>query len=305
MSRFYLCFLSLILFLVSATASMAQNEDLIAQNPDFRSLQPTWFQSAEPFRIIGDIHFVGVKGLAIFFIPTAERHIVIDGGMPQNAPLIAENIRTLGYDPADIKILLNTHAHFDHSGGLAAMKEMSGAQLIASAGDRPSLESGTYLGYEDVPWLNAPPVQVDRVIRDGEIVTLGGVSLTAHLTPGHTRGCTSWTLTVQEEEQEFDALIFCSATVALNRLVGPPQYESIVQDYRQTFEKTRDWQPDVFLANHPDFFSMKAKREKQQDGDQLAFVDKEEFSTFIARMEEWFDAALAKQTSSMTSADAD
>ncbi|MCI5048123.1 MAG: subclass B3 metallo-beta-lactamase [Aquisalinus sp.] len=283
--------------------ALAQNEELAAQNPDFRTLQPTWFQAAEPFRVIGDLHFVGVQGLAIYFIPTPDGHILIDGGTPQNAPLIIQSIRDLGYDPREIKILLNTHAHFDHSGGLAAMKEMSGAELIASEGDRSALESGYYLGYEDVPWLSAPPVIVDKVIADEETVTLGDVTLTAHMTPGHTRGCTSWSLTVEEAGQPYEVLIFCSATVALNRLEAPPQYEGINADYRYTFEKVGNWVPDVFLANHPGFFGMKEKRARQVDGDALAFVDETEFPVFIDRMEEWFDAALAKQRAALDQSD--
>ncbi|MCI5045141.1 MAG: subclass B3 metallo-beta-lactamase [Aquisalinus sp.] len=295
MSRFIL--LLLISALGQSVYALAQNEELAAQNPDFRTLQPTWFQAKEPFRVIGDIHFVGVQGLAIYFIPTPDGHILIDGGMPQNAPLIVQSIRELGYDPADIKILLNTHAHFDHSGGLAALKEMSGAELVASEGDRSALENGFYLGYEDVPWLNAPPVIVDKIIADDGDVTLGNITLTAHLTPGHTRGCTSWSLTVEEAGKPYEVLIFCSATVALNRLVGPPQYDRIVEDYRYTFQKAANWAPDVFLANHPGFFRMDEKRARQIDGDVLAFVDNTEFPMFISRMEEWFDAALAQQTS--------
>lgn len=271
----------------SQSAASAEDEALAAM---YRS----WTEPAEPFRIAGQLHYVGSAGIGIFFIPTDEGHILIDGGLPENASMVAESIRALGYDPADIEILLNTHAHFDHSGGLAELKRMSGARLLASEGDRSALEGGFYLGSEDDDDLAAPPVAVDGIIEDGETVSLGGVVLTARLTPGHTRGCTSWQLQVEEAGRPLDVLIFCSASVAANRLANPPQYEAIVQDYRFTFDRTRDWRPDVFLANHAQFFDMAARRERQQAGDPLAFVDVEAFPAFIAATEADFDRRLAE-----------
>ena len=293
-----------------APAASPDNGPLTASNPaanrteapdiDFQKLYQTWFENVEPFRLIGDreqgIYFVGTRGLGMFFIPTAQGHIVIDGGMPGQGKQVWENIKTLGYDPADIKILLNSHAHMDHSGGLAELKQLTGAKLLASEGDRSALEGGFYLGSEDDQSLKAPPVKVDRIIAEGETVKLGDVTLTAHITPGHSRGCTSWTMPVVQDGQSYQALFFCSATVAANRLVGPPQYEGIVADYRKTFAKTRDWAPDIFLSNHPEFFGMAEKQEKLAAGDPLAFVDKSGFPTFIRTMESWFEAALEKQT---------
>jgi len=260
---------------------------------------PSWFANVEPFRVIGEadqgVYFVGTEGLGMYFIPTEEGHIVIDGGMPGQGAYIAEAIKTLGYDPADVKILLNSHAHLDHSGGLAELKQLTGAKLLASEGDRSALEGGFYLGSEDDASMTAPPVNVDQIIADGEVVKLGDVALIAHLTPGHTRGCTSWTMDVEQGGRSYKTLFFCSASVAANRLVGPPQYEGIVEDYRKTFALTRDWKPDVFLSNHPQFFGMAAKQEKLAAGDPLAFVDDSEFSVFIAKMEQAFEAELEKQ----------
>lgn len=144
--------------------------------------------------------------------------------------------------------------------------------------------------------MNAPPVKVDRTIADGETLTLGDVTLTAHITPGHSRGCTSWTMPVEQGDKTYQALFFCSATVAANRLVGPPQYDGIVDDYRKTFAKARDWKPDIFLTNHPEFARMAAKREKQKAGDPLAFVDHTGFPAMMAKLEQAFEAALQKQT---------
>ncbi|MEH6660402.1 MAG: subclass B3 metallo-beta-lactamase [Parasphingorhabdus sp.] len=261
---------------------------------------PSWFANVEPFRVIGEadqsVYYVGTEGLGMYFIPTSAGHIVIDGGMPGQGKQVWDNIKKLGYDPTDVKILLNSHAHLDHSGGLAELKQLTGAKLLASEGDRSALEGGFYLGSEDDASMGAPPVKVDQIITDGEVVKLGDVALTAHLTPGHTRGCTSWTMDVEQGGKSYKTLFFCSASVAANRLVGPPQYEGIVEDYRKTFALTRDWKPDVFLSNHPQFFGMAAKQEKLAAGDPLAFVNDSEFAVFIAKMEQAFEAALEKQT---------
>jgi len=216
--------------------------------------------------------------------------------MPGEGQYVAEAIRKLGFAPKDVKILLNSHAHFDHSGGLAELKALTGAKLVASEGDRSALEGGFYLGSEDDATMNAPPVAVDRTIADGETVELGDVTLTAHVTPGHSRGCTTWTMPVVQGGQSYQALFFCSATVTANRLVGPPQYDGIVADYRKTFAMTRDWRPDIFLANHPEFAGLAEKRARQQAGDPLAFVDRQGFPAMIAKLEQAFEAALQKQT---------
>lgn len=274
----------------TAAAAPPAEEDPLA------AMYRSWTEPVAPFRIAGPVHYVGTAGLGMFFIPTDEGHILVDGGLPQNAPMIAESIRTLGYDPADIAILLNTHAHFDHSGGLAELKRLSGARLLASEGDRSALEGGIYLGFEDREDLGAPPVAVDGTFADGHTVSLGGVTLTARLTPGHTRGCTSWEMQVEEAGQPLDLLIFCSASVALNSLVNPPQYEGIVGDYRSTFARTRDWRPDIFLANHTQFFDLAARRERQLAGDPLAFVDRESFPAFIVSAEADFERRLAEES---------
>jgi metallo-beta-lactamase class B len=256
---------------------------------------PAWVTPVEPFRIIGPIYYVGSADLASYLIRTRKGFILLDGGLPDNAPMIAQSIATLGFDLRDVKILLNSHAHFDHSGGLATLKAASGAALIASEGDRSALEGGFYLGSEEKAELGAPPVKVDRLVADGETIRLGDVTLTAHLTPGHTRGCTSWTMTAREGGASYEVLFFCSASVAANRLVGPPQYEGIVADYRRTFEITKDWRPDVFLGNHAGFFDLEDKRQKLLAGNPLAFVDREGFPQLRARLVADFERRLAAQ----------
>ncbi len=277
--------------LLAACASPATVQPLswAASNPD-------WVEPIAPFRIYGEVYYVGTRGLASFLVATPGGHFLIDGGLPENAGLIAENIHSLGFDVKDVKYLLNSHAHFDHSGGLAALKKMSGATMVSSEGDRWALETGLVPGSEDDPKMAAPPVKVDRTIGDGEALRLGGISLTAHLTPGHTKGCTSWTMNAGGKK----TLFFCSATVAANRLVGPPQYDGIVEDYRATFAKTKDWRPDIFLANHPFFFDMEEKRARQIDGVEQAFVDPNGFQKMMIKLEAAFEEALAEQTAKAT-----
>ena len=287
----------------SASGARPTAMEIAEHSAAWRKKVPHWFEMVEPFRIEGSddnaVYYVGSKGLAVYLIQTIDGLILIDGGMPGQAEDILVSIRKLGFDPKDIKILLNSHAHMDHSGGLAEIKRQTGAKLIASAGDKPELESGFYLGFEDRPEFNSHPVKVDQVIAHEEELKLGNTVLRPFITPGHTRGCTSWVMEMKNPEVHMDFLFFCSASVAANRLFAPPQYPGIVEDYRRTFEMTRDWSPTIFLSNHPEFFGMKAKRERQLAGDRKAFINPNEFREVIAKQERAFEKALIKQSAIM------
>ncbi|MFU8815806.1 MAG: subclass B3 metallo-beta-lactamase, partial [Pseudomonadales bacterium] len=252
-----------------------------------------WLRPIEPFHIADGIYWVGSEGLGSFLITTPVGHILIDGGMPETAPQIGASIASLGFSLADVKILLNTHAHFDHSGGLAELKEKSGAPLFAHEGDVSALEGGFYLGSEEVEAWRTPPVQVDHVLHDGDVVELGGRRLVLHHTPGHSRGCSSWGLQATVGDEALDVLIFCSATVAANRLAGPPQYEGIVDDYRATFTKAKTMQVDLPLAPHPEFFGLLEKRARNDaDGSRNWFVDPAAFGALMSQLEADFEARL-------------
>jgi metallo-beta-lactamase class B len=204
---------------------------------------------------------------------------------------------TLGFKPGDVKVLLNTHAHFDHAGALADLKRDTGASLAASAGDRKALETGTYPGSEHIRLLNFKPVTVDRVLNDGDVVRLGGMALTAHVTPGHTAGCTSWTFPVHVDGQAREVFLSCSTSVGANRLVNAkrgPQYPGIVADYEATFARLKTFKADIYLAPHGEHFGMKAKRARLGQGPN-PFVDPTELQTRVAASEKDFRAALAKQ----------
>ena len=257
-----------------------------------------WTAPTEPFRIGGNLYYVGTAGLGAYLLTSPQGHVLIDGAMPTSAKMIEANIERLGFKPGDVKVLLNTHAHFDHAGGLAELKKDTGAKLYAAAGDRQALETGTYVGSEDVKAFDFAPVKVDHVLKDGEQVRLGSIVLTAHLTPGHSGGCTTWTFPVKIDGAERQALLYCSTSVAANRLVSKakgPQYPGIVADYETTFAKLKTLQADVFLAPHAEQFGLAAKRAKLAAGGPNPFVDPGELQRTVAASEAAFRADLAKQ----------
>ena len=278
--------------LVSLTvAGEAQTpRDLLA------AMKVKWNTPTEPFKMIGNVYYVGTDGLASYLITSPQGHILVDTVMPESTAQIKASIEKLGFKIGDIKYLLNTHAHIDHTGGLAEMKQASGAQLVAGEADRPLLEGGYYPGAQEETALAFPPVKVDRTVHEGDTVTSGDVTLTAHETPGHSPGCTSWTFTVKDGDASRSVLIFCSATVALNRLVPNPTYLGIVDDYRKTFARAKEMKPDVLLAPHPEMYNMPEKRAKIADGAPNPFVSPGEFNAYAAKLEKAFEDSLAKQT---------
>lgn len=260
--------------------------------------QANWNRPAEPFHVIDNVWYVGTDGLSAFLFTTPEGHILLDGATPEGAPIIEANIAKLGFKLSDVKILLNSHAHFDHSGGLAKLKQDTGAQLAAMEGDVSALEGGFYLGSEDVKSMNAPPVKVDRVLKDGDRVKLGDFTLTAHLTPGHSRGCTSWGARLSDQGKWYEALVFCSATVAANRITPPLQYVGIVEDYRKTFTKTKAMKVDIPLAPHPEFFQLREKAAKAAayPKGQNPFIEPGAFLTLITKLEGDFERTLKERS---------
>ena len=280
-----------LVLLACALPAPARAEDAAA----LAATRAEWNRPAEPFRVIGNIYYVGTQELGAWLIHTRDGSFLLDGALEESAPLIERNIRRLGFRLRDVKYLLNSHAHFDHSGGLARLKRDSGAQMVASEGDRVSLETGTYLGSEDVGWLDAPTVKVDRVIADGESLHLGDTTLTAYVTPGHTRGCTSWMMPVRDHGVAHTVIFYCSTSVALNRLAPNPQYPGIVDDYRATFARLATLHADVFLSNHKDFFSLWEKRARLGKAKGNPFVDPAELQAFVAASRTDFEALLVKQ----------
>ncbi|MGL3213490.1 BJP family subclass B3 metallo-beta-lactamase [Bradyrhizobium sp. BR 1433] len=287
-----LCALTLI-----ATGAQAQTlKDFMAV------VMKKWTAPFEPFQLIDNIYYVGTDGIAVYVIRTSQGLILMDTAMQQSTGMIKDNIAKLGFKEGDIKIILNTHAHLDHTGGFAEIKKETGAQLIAGERDKPLLEGGYYPGDENNADLAFTPVKVDRTVKEGDKVTLGDTTLTAHTTPGHSPGCTSWEITVEDGSQVRNVLFFCSGTVALDRLVGRPTYSGIVDDYRSTFTKVKAMKVDVLLGPHPEVYGMQAKRAQMKDGAPNPFVKPGENATYVAGLEQDFDKQLAKQTAALQKA---
>lgn len=244
-----------------------------------------------PFLIIDNTYYVGQSDPTAFLIKTPAGLVLLDVGYPADAPLVERNIQALGFKLSEVKLLLNSHGHYDHSGGLARLKADTGAKMVSSQGEVYALEKGVYPGSEGS--MGFPPVKVDRIVKDGEEVELGGVRFTAHLTPGHTKGCTSWTWPVKDKDGSVHTAIdFCSATVAANRLV-PEQYPGMIADYRHTFATAKSIQADVFFAAHSGFFGLATKKARLGQPGPNPFIDRAGFERLLDGQQRAFEAALA------------
>jgi metallo-beta-lactamase class B len=257
----------------------------------------------EPFKIIGNVYYVGTEGSASYLINSPQGSVLIDAGPAETVMLVEASIEKLGFQLADIKYLLSSRAAPDRAGGLAKFKKDTGAQIVASAADKPLLEGG--LANQGVE-----AVHVDRVVGDNDKlnlvdarVTRGGVLFVARLTPGPTPGCTSWTLPVREQKWNHTVIFECGAFVGDNRLVGASARPGIVEDYQKTFESARGIIADVFVAPYPPMFKMNDKRALIHDGWLNPFIKAGEYHAYLDAAEKEFKAELARQQQAL-SADA-
>ena len=261
---------------------------LASAQPD--PLSRSWNQPVEPFRIAGNLYYVGASDITSFLIATPAGHIVLDGGFVETAPMILENIRRLGLRPEDVRILLNSHAHYDHAGGLAELKRATGAMLHASRPDAPLLARG---GRRDPQFRDRfpfPPVVADRLFDDNEAIALGGTTMTPRITPGHTRGCTTWTTTIQDAARSYNVAFLCSPTAPGYVLTTNPRYPNAVADYRRQFEILRSLRPDIWLASHGNFFDL-TERLKTND-----FLNGATYLPFVERMASAFEQRVRAET---------
>jgi metallo-beta-lactamase class B len=248
-------------------------------------------QPVEPFHIIGNIYYVGASDITSYLIVTTAGDILLDGGFVETAPQIEKNIATLGFKLTDVKYLLNSHAHLDHAGGIDELRKLSGAKFLAMDGDVAALTAGTAF----------PATAPDQVIHDGDTVKLGGVTMTAHLTPGHTKGCTTWTMTTTEGRKSYNVVFVGSATVLpqyklIDRPGSPATFPGIEADYEKTFRVLKSLPCDVFLGAHGSFWSMSDKR-KVMEGKpaQNPFIDPWGYQAYIIRAEGVFQTELEKE----------
>jgi metallo-beta-lactamase class B len=284
------------LFAALATAILSPSHVGAAVSSQF----PAWTRPIKPFRIVGNVYYVGTEGLAAYLIVSPQGDVLLDGALAEDAPLIERSIEKLGFRITDVKVLINSHAHSDHAGGLARLKHDSGARLWASDGDRWALEHGRHRGDDDYGGGSFPPVRVDRVVRDGETIRLGDIALTAVLTPGHTPGCTTWTLPAREGDRHLHVVFPSCFTVAGNILVGNRAYPAIASDYRASFARLKALQADVVLPAHPEFADVLDREKRRRVGDADAFVDRGQLQRIVEAARRAFERELSKQADRTT-----
>jgi metallo-beta-lactamase class B len=226
-----------------------------------------WERAFPPFRVVGNLYYVGTYDLSAFLITTPEGHILINSGISSSVPMIRANIEALGFRFADIRLITATHAHWDHVAGLGEIKRLTRARMLMHEADVDMVESGGNIDYRRPQGRGTiyEPVRVDQRLKHGDTFALGGVELTAHHHPGHTKGSTSFTFTTAEGGRSYDVLIANMASVnAGTRLVNAVGYENIAEEYAMTFERQKALNPDVWVASHAGQFRL---HEKYKPGD--------------------------------------
>src|SRR5271165_196913 len=278
----------ILIFLFALTTSAS------AQTP------PDWTQPFPAYRVVGNVYYVGSKDLASYLITTPQGHILINSSLTGSPALIQKSVEQLGFKFSDIRILLISHAHYDHCAGGARIKQLTHAKYMVMDADVPVIEDG---GKSDFQYgksadMQFPPAKVDRVLHDGDEVRLGGVVLVAHKTPGHTKGCTTWTLTVMDKGTRYNVVIVGSPNVNPGyKLVSNKAYPQIAQDYEQTFRVLKALPCDVFLGAHGGYNDMLAKYARTADGGENPFVDPSGYKAYVADREQAFETELKRQES--------
>jgi len=255
-------FLTGALIIVAGVASAQQGPAQYSREW-YQQFSGPYSEPAEPFRIVGNIHYVGAANIASYLITTPQGHILIDTGMNEMHDVIKNNVAKLGFKTSDIKIMLSSHAHFDHIEGHAQMKRLTGAQVMAMAGDAEALESG-----KDNSALGAigwEPVKVDRVLKHGDTVSLGGTTLRAVHAPGHTQGATTWITVVEDKGRQYTVAFFGGTTPNAGvPLFNNPRHKNVIDDTQRTFKLLKaEKVPDIYLSAHPQaMFAGKVERMK-------------------------------------------
>jgi metallo-beta-lactamase class B len=256
-----------------------------------------WRESIEPFHIAGPIYYVGTKGLGVYLIETTAGLILLNGAMPGSTSTLVGSIRKAGFDPKNIRLLLISHAHVDHVGTLADFKRLTNGSVVVMESDVALLQSG---GKDDYLFatkhgMHFEGVKADKRIKDGETVTLGDVNMRAHLTPGHTRGTTTWVTTVQERGQKLN-VVFADGT-GINRgtrFIKNESYRGITSDYKRTFAVLENFRPDIFLSFHAEFFDLAGKVERMKKEGYRAWIDPTGYKSQIQSRRQSFEKMLTE-----------
>lgn len=264
----------------------------------FAQPNPDWTTPFPPHRIIGNLYYVGSKDLASYLITTPQGDILINGNLATSPAQIRHSVEQLGFRFSDIKILLISHAHFDHAGGGAAIRQMTHAQYMVMDADVPVIESGGHADFQfgHSPGMYFPAAKVDRILHDGSEVRLGGTVLVAQLTAGHTKGCTTWTMKVRDHGHVYDVVIVGSTSVLSDyKLIHNAAYPQIAADYERTFRVLQTLPCDVFLGSHGSFFDLEAKYARIKNAGPNPYIDPAGYKTFVADQEQAFSADLKQQ----------
>jgi metallo-beta-lactamase class B len=275
---------------------------LFAQANTSPPSSPDWSEPFPPHRMIGNIYYVGSRGLASYLITTPAGHILINSNLSTSAPLIRSSVEKLGFRFSDVKILLISHAHFDHDGGSAEVKKMTGAQYMVMDGDVGVVESGgkSDFQYGNDPTLAYPAAKVNRVLHNGDEVKLGDTVLTAHKTAGHTRGCTTWTLQVRDAGKTYNVVVVGSPNVNPGyKLVNNATYPEIAEDYARGFRVLKSLPCDVFLGAHGSYYGMEEKYAKLSAGATNPYIDSKGYKDYVADREQAFLEELRTQSAAV------
>jgi metallo-beta-lactamase class B len=253
---------------------------LAASTALFAQANADWHREFPAFKIAGNLYYVGTADLAVYLINTPQGNILINSDFKEDVPAIKKSIASLGFKYSDTKIILISHAHGDHDEATGVIKADTGAKLEVMSEDVADEESAG---------RGRPGAKVDRVLHDGDTVELGGSKWVAHLTPGHTKGCTTWTSQIQEGARNLNVVIVGSPNVnAGYYLVNNKKYPGIAEDYVKTFQVLNSLPCDIFLGAHGAYFGMKEKYEKFKAGDKNAFIDPAGYKAYIAEREKTF-----------------
>ena len=258
----------------------------LAQTVEDRTQDRVAFPS---HKVIGNVYSVGTGTLNSFLFTTPQGHILVNSDFEETLPLLKDAVEKLGFKMTDVKIILGSHAHADHMQGNATLKEMTGgAQVVVMEQD--------VMAYRNLKAPSGKPQPLDRTIKDGETVTLGGTTLTAHLTPGHTRGCTTWTATTQEGGRTYNVLIACGGLQEDARLVNNKNYPEIAEDFAKSIKIYKTFKPDIFLASHAWFYDPAGKYARLQKGaTPNPYIDPGGYQKWVANMEANWNKLMAEQ----------
>ena len=273
-----------ILLLAIPTQTHSQYESIIKE----------WNKPFKPFQIIGNIYYVGTSSLACYIIKTKSGLILLDTALQESSPIVRANIEALGFKLKDIKIMISSHAHFDHVAGHADMKAATGAKVYATKADAEIMESGGQKGFHPIkPFYK--PIKVDKILKDGEAVRLGEITMIAHLTPGHTEGNTAWSMVVEENGKKYNVVFTCSLSINPGvKMVNNPTWAGVADAYAKSFATLKTLPCDVFLGPHAPFFAMeeKVKRIGTQPN---PFIDPQGLRNFVEMNEKAYKAQIERE----------